>query len=137
MAPAPLGGPTEEDGLVSKHTETNPLRTLAGVAVAAAFTSMLAGCYAPPHERIGRTTTVVEAAAPITLRPPAPRSELIPPAPNERVVWDPGRWNWNGQGYVWISGHYVERPYQQAKWEPGHWVAQDGAWAWEQGHWRG
>ena len=122
---------------MSDPAKTNPLRSLAGVALVAAVSTMLAGCYAAPHERIARTTTVVEEPVHITLRPPAPRSELIPPAPNERVVWDPGRWNWNGQAYFWISGRYVERPYQQAVWKPGHWSEQSGAWVWDEGRWRG
>lgn len=122
---------------MSGHKENKSLRTLSGVAAIAAATALLDGCYAPPRAHVVRTTTtVVEEPSVVMLRPPAPRSELIPPAPNERVVWDPGRWNWDGRSYVWVSGHYVERPYQQSVWEPGHWTEQNGGWVWEEGHWR-
>jgi hypothetical protein len=65
------------------------------------------------------------------------REEVIPVAPNERVVWDPGRWSWDGRGYTWVAGRYVDRPYAQAVWEPGHWVDHGDGWVWDEGHWRG
>jgi hypothetical protein len=121
---------------MSGREENRSIRNLTGVAAITVATTLLAGCYAPPRTHVVRAETVVEGPSMVTLRPPAPRSELIPPAPNEHVVWDPGRWNWDGRGYVWVSGHYVERPYQQAVWEPGHWIERNGGWVWDEGHWR-
>jgi len=110
------------------------IATGATLAVASA---LLAGCYAPPPAHVVRTETVVESnGAVVALRPPAPREEVIPVAPNERVVWDQGRWRWDGNGYVWVAGHYIERPTAQAVWEPGHWVDHGGGWVWDEGHWR-
>ena len=120
--------------------EPNPrYRRVAGVAVTAATAAaLLLGCCGPQRIHIVRTDSIVETSAysVVTLRPPAARSELIPPAPSDRVVWDPGRWNWDGQGYIWVGGHYVERPYRQSVWAPGHWTEQTGGWVWAEGHWR-
>jgi hypothetical protein len=68
--------------------------------------------------------------------PPPPRAEFQPPPPNERAVWDPGHWNWNGREYAWVGGHYIERPNVAMRWEPGHWVQQGGGWTWVEGSWR-
>jgi hypothetical protein len=121
------------------HEENKALRSATGIAAVVVATALLAGCYGPPRTHIVRTETIVDGPggySVVTLRPPAPRSELIPPAPNQRVVWDPGRWSWDGRGYVWVSGHYVDRPYERSVWEPGHWNERNGGWVWEEGHWR-
>jgi hypothetical protein len=67
--------------------------------------------------------------------PPAPRVEVAPPPPRETVVWEPGRWHWDGHGYVWINGHYVERVVGR-QWEAAHWAWTGQNWAWVGGHWR-
>ncbi len=81
---------------------------------------------------------VVEIVAPRA--PPPVRYEVVPPPPAGRVevvTWDPGHWHWNGHEYVWVPGHYVERPRREAVWEPGHWAERpNGAWVWVEGHWR-
>lgn len=71
--------------------------------------------------------------------PPAPRYEVIPPPPRHRrdiAVWSPGHWHWNGRGWVWISGRYVDRPRREAIWVPGHWEARGPQWVWIQPHWQ-
>lgn len=101
----------------------------------------LAGCVvdhpAPqPTEHVvvtpAPTTTHVVVARPA---PPAPRVEVQPPAPDAQAVWDPGHWNWDGTQYVWVSGHYIERPNVAMHWEPGHWLSENGSWVWMDGHW--
>lgn len=90
----------------------------------------VAGCSYEPYDR--------GSAAPsdnLTMAPPAPRTETIPPAPSEAVVWNPGHWEWAGTRYVWVSGHYIQRPTAQANWVPGRWVKRDGDWYWVEGHW--
>ena len=120
---------------VRKDPETR--RSYAAATALAVAVSVLAGCYSAPPRVVTRTTTIEQPAAMVTLRPPPVREEIVPVAPNERVVWDPGRWSWDGRGYVWVAGHYVERPYARAVWEPGHWVDHGNGWVWDEGHWRG
>jgi hypothetical protein len=72
--------------------------------------------------------------------PPPLREEVVPPPPRplEQVVWEPGHWRWEGRRHewVWIAGHYIERPHRYAQWEPGHWVETPHGWRWDPGHWR-
>ncbi|MGH6881269.1 hypothetical protein [Hypericibacter sp.] len=73
--------------------------------------------------------------------PPAPQAETeaaLPQGPAGYFVWDPGHWHWTGADFVWIGGHYVERPYRGSTWVPGEW-AQDKdktVWIYTPGHWR-
>jgi hypothetical protein len=90
--------------------------------VAVLFVFALAGC-------------VVESAAPAYTVVPAPRTEVVPPAPGPAYVWQPGGWHWNGATYVWIAGHYVVRQPAWSRWVPGRWENRNGAWIWVPGHW--
>lgn len=70
--------------------------------------------------------------------PPPPRVEVVPVLPPERVereVWRPGHWQWNGHEYVWVAGHYVERPRRGAVWVPGRWERRPHGWVYLEGHW--
>ncbi|MBE9604877.1 YXWGXW repeat-containing protein [Acetobacteraceae bacterium H6797] len=67
---------------------------------------------------------------------PAPRPEVRPPPPSERLVWAPGHWHWDGRQYEWVPGRWVERPRSGAVWVPGEWVARGGQWVWVPAHWR-
>jgi WXXGXW repeat (2 copies) len=63
--------------------------------------------YPPPPVRIpGRNRP---GSKPVSTASCALRVEVVPPPPRETVVWEPGRWHWDGRRYVWIGGHYVER----------------------------
>lgn len=73
--------------------------------------------------------------------PPAPQAETeapIPQGPAGYFVWDPGHWHWTGQEFVWLGGHYVERPYRGSTWVPGAWAQDESktTWIWTPGHWR-
>jgi hypothetical protein len=63
---------------------------------------------------------------------PAARYEPVPPPPGPRLVWQPGGWHWNGAGYVWIRGHYVQHLAAYHQWVPGHWAPGGG---WVPAHW--
>jgi hypothetical protein len=70
--------------------------------------------------------------------PYAPGQAVPPPPPGPQaayMVWQPGRWRWNGNRYVWINGHYARAPRAHAVWVDGHWVARHGRWVWVPGHW--
>ncbi len=74
----------------------------------------------------------------VPAEPPRTRYEYIPPPPYHRrevLVWDPGHWHWDGRGWVWIAGHYVERPRHEAIWVPGHWASYPDGWHWTPGGW--
>jgi len=90
----------------------------------------LTGCVvAPPPQRVYVQPAVV------TVAPPPPRYEVIPAPPGPVYVWQPGHWRWNGNGYYWVPGHYVSRPYAGAGWVPDHWAASGGGWVFVAGRW--
>jgi hypothetical protein len=122
--------------IMSAHQNHGMPRGFAGGTALALALTVLAGCSAPPPRVVTTTTTVERQPVVATLRPPPVREEVVPTAPSARVVWDPGRWSWNGTGYVWVAGHWVDRPYASAVWEPGHWVDHGNGWVWDEGHWR-
>ncbi len=59
-----------------------------------------------------------------------------PPGPPV-MIWEPGQYHWNGNAYVWIPGHYVERRPEMRRWVQGHWDYRGGAWVWVPAHWSG
>jgi hypothetical protein len=71
----------------------------------------------------------------IAIAPPAPRVEIIPPAPSPAHVWAPGYWGWRGRGYAWYGGRWqVGRP--GYAWARPHWDAYGGRWHFAPGRWR-
>jgi hypothetical protein len=84
------------------------------------------------------TVTIAPPSAEIVapFAPPAVRMEVVPPAPDDTVLWRPGHWIWANGTWAWEAGHYVARPQRTAMWEPGHWVARpEGGYVWFEGHW--
>ena len=75
---------------------------------------------------------VVPPANPYPQAPPL-RAEFIPPPPRERVVWQPGHWQWIGNGYSWLPGRYVEQ--FGRRWEAAHWRWDGRRWDWVPGRW--
>ncbi len=71
--------------------------------------------------------------------PPVPprREEAVPkPPPSEDLlVWRPGDWEWDGNGYVWRPGEYVKLGSHSNQFMMGHWAVINGTWSWEPGHW--
>jgi hypothetical protein len=91
------------------------------------------GCVVAPPQPGPRVVEVAPPPNPYP-PPPAPRMEPVPPPPRETLVWEPGRWHWDGRQYVWIGGHYVERVVGR-HWEPPHWTWDGRNWVWVGGHW--
>jgi hypothetical protein len=79
------------------------------------------------------TGCVVEPANPYP-PVPAPRVEVVPPAPARAVVWQPGHYQWNGAAYVWVPGRYIART--GGRWVRGHWQRAGGGWVWVRAHWQ-
>jgi hypothetical protein len=69
--------------------------------------------------------------------PPPTQVEIIPKPPVSAVplVWQPGHYEWNGAGYVWYPGEYVQRAGHGTLWQPGYWSRTGAVWAWQRGHW--
>ena len=94
---------------------------------------------APAYPQYGSTVPVAPApsyagtTAPYA--PPAPQVENPPPATSPLAMWQPGHWSWNGSQFVWLSGHYVERPSATATWRPGYWQQGRAGWVWVEGSW--
>jgi hypothetical protein len=77
----------------------------------------------------------------VTYLPSAPPAEIVgirPPRPDRRSiwVWHKGHWRWDGRAYVWLPGHWAERPPHMAKWVPPHWKHRRHGWTLVEGHWR-
>lgn len=74
----------------------------------------------------------------VRVAPPPLRREaiIVAPGPRERFVWVDGYWRWDGRGYDWVPGRWVDRPHRYHAWVPGHWAPVRGGWVWRDGHWR-
>lgn len=71
--------------------------------------------------------------------PPVPPAKTetvpLPPVSGMPQIWEPGHWDWNGQGYDWVAGQWVARGDHSAMWQPGYWARINGTWTWQVGHW--
>ncbi|HUB49933.1 MAG TPA: YXWGXW repeat-containing protein [Acetobacteraceae bacterium] len=96
--------------------------------VAAMFgVALLAGCS-------GQSNTA--SALPFPPVPP-PMQEAIPkpPVTGEQLLWQPGHWNWNGNGYVWQPGEYVPAAGHGNLFQTGYWEQTATGWRWVPAHW--
>ena len=86
---------------------------------------------------------LLNACAPRPSAPPFPPVPALiveilpkPPVSHLPLLWQPGHWDWTGNGYVWIPGEYVPRGSHTDLWMPGYWGATpEGGWAWQPAHW--
>lgn len=106
-----------------------------GAALSAVVAFSLAGCVASERVSVPVPNVRFEEAVAAPHPPPPARPELPPAPPGEHYVWRPGHWWWNGQGYTWAAGEYIERPNPRANWVAGHWGEQGPNWVWVPGHW--
>jgi len=70
----------------------------------------------------------------VRVAPPAPVVEAVP-EPRRGFVWTPGFYDFRGNQYVWVRGHWTrERPgyeWREARWVEmgnGHWRRVGGNW---------
>ncbi len=69
--------------------------------------------------------------------PPPVRAEIIPlPPVSEQVsIWQPGHWDWAGNGYAWREGRWVQRAGHGTTWQDGYWSNASAQWTWVPAHW--
>jgi hypothetical protein len=67
--------------------------------------------------------------------PPIPEEQPKPPVTAEALMWQPGHWDWNGNGYVWAKGQYVPAAGHGNMWMPGWWARTPSGWQWQPPHW--
>jgi hypothetical protein len=101
----------------------------AGAAFVTRPTTEVAQAQMPAYPPAASTIVIAPTA------PPAPQTEIPPPAPVPSYVWEAGHWAWNGLQYIWQSGKYVEKPTVSATFVSGHWEEHPNGWFWVQGHW--
>jgi hypothetical protein len=98
------------------------LRPLAAVLCAGA----LADCAAPSPPAVNPYPPV-----PALLQEEMPK----PPVTAEPLIWQPGHWDWTGDGYTWASGQYVPAQGHGNLWAPGWWSRTPTGWVWLPPHW--
>jgi hypothetical protein len=89
---------------------------------------LLAGCVAPAPVMVGANP----------YPPPPPRREEMvpkPPVTDQLIIWEPGHWDWIGDGYTWREGRYVPLDGHDSHWLDGYWSNQSGTWLWVPAHW--
>ena len=73
----------------------NGKKTLIGAALAASLLGFGGLAQAQQYNAIVATA------------PPPPIHETVP-APRAGMVWSPGHYEWRGNQYVWVRGHWME-----------------------------
>ena len=68
--------------------------------------------------------------------PPVPAEPVpAPPPSRSTLIWQPGHYDWDGVGYAWVPGSWVERGGHGALWQDGYWrETRDGS-VWMPAHW--
>ena len=97
------------------------------ILVAFVATAALAAC--------GTTRTETASFSPPPV--PAPLVETMPkpPVSAEQLQWQPGHWNWTGNGYAWQAGEYVPAAGHVPLFQPGYWGQTPSGWVWQPPHW--
>lgn len=71
--------------------------------------------------------------------PPVPAipAEQVPNPPRSRItlIWEPGHFNWDGAGYLWVRGKWVSRSGHGTLWQDGFWQNSGGTSTWVTAHW--
>ncbi len=58
-----------------------------------------------------------------------------PPVSPVLLIWQPGYYDWDGSGYHWVGGQWVERTGHRTLWQDGYWQRQGLAYVWVPAHW--
>lgn len=82
---------------------------------------------------LGATAVPASAATIITIAPPAPRHEIVPPD-RAGYTWSPGYWDYRGHRHVWVAGQWMRDRRGYAYHAP-QWVENNGRWTLQRGNW--
>lgn len=108
-------------------------KLIGSLILAASLATLASGCVVRGRARA--TFIAPRPVAVVTISQPAP-------PPPRVVTWNArpgfiyieGRWNWNGNQYIWMDGHY-ERERANYIYRPGRWDNQGGRHVWVEGGW--
>ncbi len=73
----------------------------------------------------------------IHIGPPAPRAEVIVPAPYPGAVWIAGyhRWDYATGAYIWVPGRWDRPPHPGWVWHGARYPRRGGRYGFVDGHW--
>jgi len=58
-----------------------------------------------------------------------------PPCPEPGLMWTPGYWAYDEDGYYWVPGTWVPVPFEGALWTPPYWGWDGGLYMFHPGYW--
>ena len=58
-----------------------------------------------------------------------------PPCPEQGLIWMPGYWAYDEDGYYWVPGTWVPAPYEGALWTPPYWGWDNNLYVFHPGYW--
>ena len=69
--------------------------------------------------------------------PPPPRREVIVyrERPARNYVWVKGFYDWQGDGWAWVPGHWLAPPARTVRWISPRYVRVEEGWWYEPAHW--
>jgi hypothetical protein len=110
----PRAAPSRDSGGIPSKKESHMQRK---PLLAAAFVALMG---------IGAAAQAQYSAI-VSTAPPPPRHEAVP-ADREGWVWAPGHYEWRGNEYAWVEGHWIRERVGYEYREP-RWVQRgDGSW---------
>jgi hypothetical protein len=120
------------------------LHTLMWVSGGLAVLVVLAGCTHSRRDRFPDETVYVEqppyAEPPqyviVREAPPPGVVERRPTPPGQGLIWIEGYWHWDGQRYVWRSGHWAVPPRGRAVWVAPRYEKHEKGFQYTPGRWR-
>ncbi len=58
-----------------------------------------------------------------------------PPCPEPGLIWVPGYWAYDQDGYYWVPGTWAPAPFEGALWTPPYWGWDNGLYIFHSGYW--
>lgn len=86
---------------------------------------LLAGSFEPSTAKAVITVWYPPPALPVYVQPRCAQPGLI---------WTPGYWLYDPNGYFWVPGAWVSPPYKGALWTPPYW-SRPNSYVFHEGHW--